>query len=587
MDSADEIGDVARAFDDVHTQAVNLATEQAEVRRSYSDSFINVSRRSQSLLERQLRLFEQLERDEEDPDQLATLFQLDHLATRMRRNNENLMVLSGADLARRFTQPTSPADLLRAAVSEIEHYPRVMVQPLPDVKIVGYAASDLVRLLAELLDNAANFSAPETQVTVSGHRHGDGSLDIEIVDHGIGMSHDDLAAVNQRLTSDDEIKLSTSRRMGLFVVGRLATRHGIRVELHPGTEEVGVRVAVSMGPELLVDAACVAPVVPRADDIMPNGRDAESMVEEFDWEAAEQDAATQRHPMRNGFHLLRSSTNGDPQTPRSDLLNTEEITLEPQRAPEHPNGATAPTPIFDDLASAWFQVSTSTPHSATRPAIRWPTPPASAARKGTFLSPPTGKFPSSQSARNGHGGQNRWSFNSDQARRRAEEVAAAEPSDYTSAGLPLRVPQANLVAGSADLAPEERARPPRDPNVARGRLASFQAGVKRGRHRQQLVSHNATPPTGAGPPPRDQNPRAKSGIETPEPPVDQETIDYTPAGLPRRTPKAALLPAMATEQAVKPRRDADLMRGRLASFQRGIHEGKHSLRDPHSADERR
>ncbi|PKW19807.1 nitrate- and nitrite sensing domain-containing protein [Saccharopolyspora spinosa] len=588
VESTDEIGEVARAFDDVHTQAVNLATEQAELRRSYSDSFVNVSRRSQSLLERQLRLFEQLERDEEDPDQLATLFQLDHLATRMRRNNENLMVLSGADPARRFSQPTSPADLIRAAVSEIEHYPRVIVQPLPDVKIVGYAASDLVRLLAELLDNAANFSAPETQVTVSGHRRGDGSLEVDIVDRGIGMSPDELNAVNQRLATDEEIKLSTSRRMGLFVVGRLASRHGIRAELRPGPEEVGVHVAVSLGPELLVDVASPAvpgPSLPFAGNgIVPDDRTADTLVEEFDWEAAEQDASSQRHLARNGIHLSRTPANGAPPALPGELSNTQEITPAPAQIAEKHNDETAPTPIFDDLATAWFQVPSQVSHTATRPAIRWPAPPADAESKGTVPPPMTGRFPSSQPTRNGHGGQSVWTFANDEARQRAEEVAAAEPADYTTAGLPLRVPRANLVAGSAGADHSERARPPRDPHVARGRLASFQAGVRRGRHRQQPARHNGTAPAGESPQAAPEPSTNGAAAAAPEPLIDQESVDYTTAGLPRRTPRAQLVPGTATDPAVTPRRDADLMRGRLASFQRGVREGKHSLRDAHSAD---
>lgn len=583
VESTDEIGEVARAFDDVHTQAVNLATEQAELRRSYSDSFVNVSRRSQSLLERQLRLFEQLERDEEDPDQLATLFQLDHLATRMRRNNENLMVLSGADPARRFSQPTSPADLIRAAVSEIEHYPRVIVQPLPDVKIVGYAASDLVRLLAELLDNAANFSAPETQVTVSGHRRDDGSLEVDIVDRGIGMSPDELTAVNQRLSTDEEIQLSTSRRMGLFVVGQLASRHGIRAELRPGPEAVGVHVAVSLGPELLVDVA--GPVLPgAANGIVPHDCTADTLVEEFDWAAAEQDASSQRHLVRNGFHLFRYPANGAPPAPPGELSNTQEITPASAQITEQHNDEPAPTPIFDILASAWFQVPSQTSHAATRPAIQWPAPPADVGRKGTFLPPVAGRFPSSQSARKSHGGQSVWTFANDEARRRAEEVAASEPADYTTAGLPLRVPQANLVAGSAGAEHSERARPPRDPHVARGRLTSFQAGVRRGRHRQQSAPHNSTAPAGTSPQEAPAPSTNNGAAAAPEPLIDQESVDYTTAGLPRRTPRAQLVPGTITDPAVKPRRDADLTRGRLASFQRGVREGKHSLRDAHSAD---
>ncbi|GAA0515865.1 hypothetical protein GCM10011581_47340 [Saccharopolyspora subtropica] len=560
VDTGDEIGDVARAFDAVHTQAVNLATEQAELRRSYRDSFVNVSRRSQSLLERQLRLFEQLERDEEDPDQLATLFQLDHLATRMRRNNENLMVLSGADLTRRFTQPTAPADLIRAAVSEIEHYPRVIVEPMPDTRIVGYAASDLVRLLSELLDNAANFSAPQTQVVVSGHRCGDGSLGIEIVDRGIGMTTDELTAANERLTTDGEIELSTSRRMGLFVVGRLAIRHGIHVELSPGPESVGLRASVTLGPELLLETEG-APPAPQ-----PNGtahgapRGDDTLVAEFDWEAAEQDAVSQRPLIHNGFHLLRPPAE---ERQQSDPFVTEEIDPEPRHHQSTRNGS-APTPASDNPASAWFQAAQPIPH----------TPPPQAMSMGTFLPQTAARFPSSPPAVAAKPMSNGWSFANDQARRRAEEVAAAEPSDFTSAGLPLRIPRAHLVAGSAAAEAGDRARRPRDPNVARGRLASFQAGLRRGRNRNQHASNN-TNPTG-GPASMDWNPHPH-GTELPD--FTQEPVDYTQAGLPRRTPRAQLVPGTPTEPAASPRRDADLMRGRLTSFQRGVREGKHSLRD--------
>ena len=252
IETSDEFGQVAGAFDQVQSQALRLASEQATLRRNYSDSFINVSRRSQSLLERQLRLFEQLEQDEEDPDQLATLFQLDHLATRMRRNNENQMVLSGSDLSRRFSQPAALADVLRAGVSEIEQCPRVTVQPAPDVRLVGYAASDLVRLTAELLDNAANFSSPESTVTVSSHQAPDGSLSVDILDRGIGMGAAELARANERLTGVEEMDPATSRRMGLFVAGRLAVRHGITARLHGGTEVEGVRAMLWLPAELVL-----------------------------------------------------------------------------------------------------------------------------------------------------------------------------------------------------------------------------------------------------------------------------------------------------------------------------------------------
>ncbi|WP_245959917.1 sensor histidine kinase [Prauserella flavalba] len=249
----DEIGQVAKAFDAVHSQALRLAVEQAGMRTGYASVFVNLSRRSQSLVQRQLQLIERLERDEEDADQLATLFQLDHLATRMRRNNENLMVLSGAEPGRRSGQPVSTTDVLRAAVSEIEQYQRVVVQPPPQVRVVGYAAGDLVRLVAELLDNATAFSAPETQVTVATRRQEDGSLSIDIMDRGIGMNEAEVMEANARLTEAGSVDLATSRRMGLFVVGRLAGRHGFGVALHGGKDIVGVRATVTVPAELVMD----------------------------------------------------------------------------------------------------------------------------------------------------------------------------------------------------------------------------------------------------------------------------------------------------------------------------------------------
>jgi signal transduction histidine kinase len=250
----DEIGEVARAFDAVHNQALRLAAEQAAMRTGYGSVFVNLSRRSQSLVQRQLQLIERLERDEEDADQLATLFQLDHLATRMRRNNENLMVLSGSEPTRRGGQPVTTTDVLRAAVSEIEQYQRVVVQPPPAAKIVGYAASDLMRLFAELLDNATAFSAPETSVTVATRLADDRSLLVDILDKGIGMNEAEVAEANIRLTEAASVDLATSRRMGLFVVGRLASRHRIEVVLHGGKEIVGVRATVTVPAELVMAA---------------------------------------------------------------------------------------------------------------------------------------------------------------------------------------------------------------------------------------------------------------------------------------------------------------------------------------------
>jgi signal transduction histidine kinase len=248
--SRDEVGQVARAFDAVHAEAVRLAAEQALLRGNVNAMFVNLSRRSQSLIQRQLALISDLENREADPDQLANLFKLDHLATRMRRNGENLLVLAGEEPGRRWTRPVPLVDVLRAAASEVEQYERVELGALPTTDIAGRAVNDLVHLLAELLENSTTFSSPHTKVRVTGHILPDGRALIEIHDNGIGLTGDDLADANQRLARPPVVDVSISRRMGLFVVGRLATRHGIRVQLRPG--EGGGTTALVMLPIELI-----------------------------------------------------------------------------------------------------------------------------------------------------------------------------------------------------------------------------------------------------------------------------------------------------------------------------------------------
>ncbi|MEU3249435.1 nitrate- and nitrite sensing domain-containing protein [Streptomyces sp. NPDC006997] len=231
--SRDEIGRVAAAFDDVHREAVRLAAEQALLRGNVNAMFTNLSRRSQGLIQRQLSLISELESREADPDQLASLFKLDHLATRMRRNGENLLVLAGEEPGRRWTRPVPLVDVLRAAASEVEQYERIELAAVPTTQVAGRVVNDLVHLLAELLENATSFSSPQTKVKVTGHALPDGRVLIEIHDTGIGLSPEDLAAINERLASPPTVDVSVSRRMGLFVVGRLSQRHGIRIQLRP------------------------------------------------------------------------------------------------------------------------------------------------------------------------------------------------------------------------------------------------------------------------------------------------------------------------------------------------------------------
>ncbi|MGW4652631.1 sensor histidine kinase [Kitasatospora sp. NPDC004289] len=235
----DEIGEVARAFDQVHQQAVSLAAEQALLRGNVNAIFTNLSRRSQSLIQRQLALITDLENNEADPDQLENLFKLDHLATRMRRNGENLLVLAGEEAGRRWNTPVPLVDVLRAAASEVEQYERVELAGIPEAEVIGAAVTDLVHLLAELLENATTFSSPQTRVLVNATRLPDGRVLVEIHDKGIGLTAEDFAEINEKLAEPPTVDATISRRMGLFVVGRLSQRHDIRVQLRPSGESAG------------------------------------------------------------------------------------------------------------------------------------------------------------------------------------------------------------------------------------------------------------------------------------------------------------------------------------------------------------
>ncbi|MEU1189733.1 nitrate- and nitrite sensing domain-containing protein [Streptomyces sp. NPDC005859] len=239
INTRDEIGEVARAFDQVHREAVRLAAEQALLRGNINAIFTNLSRRNQSLIEGQLTLITELENNEADPDQLENLFRLDHLATRMRRNGENLLVLAGEEPGRRWDQPVPLVDVLRAASSEVEQYERIELSGVPEAEIHGRAVTDLVHLLAELLENATTFSSPQTKVRVTATRLPDGRVMIEIHDKGIGLTAEDFADINHKLANPPTVDAAISQRMGLFVVGRLSDRHGIRVQLRPSGEQAG------------------------------------------------------------------------------------------------------------------------------------------------------------------------------------------------------------------------------------------------------------------------------------------------------------------------------------------------------------
>lgn len=230
-----EITSVAEAFTTVQRTAMQTAVGEAELRKGISRVFMNLAWRSQSLLHRQLKMLDAMEHRATDPDELENLFRLDHLTTRMRRHAEGLVILSGSPTVRGWNQPVPVDDLLRAALSEVEDYTRVDVitsSVSSAASLTGSVVTDVIHLTAELIENATVFSPPNTEVLVRSDIVGNG-LAIEVVDRGIGMATEELAATNHRLSNPPEFDLADSDRLGLFVVGRLADRHGIRVVLQP------------------------------------------------------------------------------------------------------------------------------------------------------------------------------------------------------------------------------------------------------------------------------------------------------------------------------------------------------------------
>jgi anti-sigma regulatory factor (Ser/Thr protein kinase) len=310
---------------------VRLAVgEQAEMRIQVSEMFMTLSRRSQSLVELQLSVIEDLEADEQDPQRLAELFQIDHIATRLRRNGENLQVLAGGRPVRRDVGAIATVELLRAATSEVKDYQRIALGNAPRGSVQSEAAADVVHILAELLENAIRSSPPEEQVVLTADRGADGGVLIEVVDIGLGMSREDLEAANARLAAGATVSPETTRRMGLFVVGRLAASHGITVRLRPTTTRTasaGVTASVHVpGVLILVDL-----------------------------------------PPRPGSLALSTTVNGTARHELEPQWPAEEPGPAPPAVPEH---SPLPTPIFDQMLSHWFADPPATP---PRPG-EWATP---------------------------------------------------------------------------------------------------------------------------------------------------------------------------------------------------------------------
>jgi signal transduction histidine kinase len=263
----DEVADVVDALNTVQERALELAVEQAVLRRNVSDSFVNLARRNQSLLDRQIEFITQLESREADADALSGLFRLDHLATRMRRNAESLLVLAGSPTPRKRTAPVRVGDVIRATLGEVEDYHRVVLEHVEPAVLHGPVASDLAHLMAELVENALTFSPPDEQVMILGRWAGRDAYRVTIVDQGLGMTPHEVAQANVRLAGSESLTVAPSRYLGQHVAGTLAARHGIRVRLEAGAFK-GVVATVDLA------APLVEPVTAEASLVLGAGGEA-------------------------------------------------------------------------------------------------------------------------------------------------------------------------------------------------------------------------------------------------------------------------------------------------------------------------
>ena len=638
VDSTDEIGEVARAFDQVHREALRLAANEAALRGNVNAMFVNLSRRSQSLVERQIRLIDDLEQGEQDADRLASLFQMDHLATRMRRNSENLLVLAGHDASRRWNQPVALVDVLRAAVSEIEQYERVTLNVQPGIAVRGHAVNDVVHLLAELAENATSFSSAETPVVVAGHLLSSGGVLLDITDQGVGMGAEEMAHANWRLDNPPVVDVAVSRRMGLFVVARLAARHGIRVRLRPATAG-GLTALVWLPDEVISHEADTGGPGMRRFELPASGI-----------------AGAGTPALVAGFNGTSSSTSAEDEinaarAPRFASLQADSASsstdtgLGPRRVPGaglHPGNVgwggaatTSPLPAFgSDAAEAELATAASghpndfqsEPHAPEEGAGNGLSPAAGLAGPavefgGTPQAPQTGtsvqpltlgqpRVIGGSGAASGQGaGSAAGSGSLVGASGRAsgsgfggvvippaEHVATenrlpifeAVESDWFRrgrVGVPAAAPAGaggfGGAAGSAELSG------PRDGlgGLGGADTSSRPAAVPTGYGDGGTVPSPAEtaggwPPQSDGGVPEPQVTWAASaadeGWDAAAAAADPATGGTTSAGLPKRVPQANLIPGTATPEPVMPApvRSAASTRERFASFQRGIREGR-------------
>jgi signal transduction histidine kinase len=422
VSSSDEIGEVARAFDQIQGEVLRLAANEAGLREKLNEMFVDLSCRSQSLAERQIRLIDELEQGEQETDRLAKLFKMDHIATRMRRYSQNLLVLAGHELPGRWNEPVTLVNVIRAAVSEIEEYERVSFRTQPGIAVSGPAVNDVVHLIAELAENATALSAADTPVDISGRTLASGGLLVEVTDQGVGMHPDEMAQANWRLDNPATTDITVYRNMGLFVVGRLAARHGIKVRLQPA--KTGGVAALVWLPDAIVVPQATAPGRPAGTDPDRGPAARNAPVRPPQPAPTVEDVPVRQRPALR----LRA-----PVREQAPALGPEAGPADERRLP-----------IYEAVESDWF-------------ANRHKQFGGAAAAEDSWASPV------------------------DKGWQAAQAVVEPSSSGVTTAGLPVRMPRANLVPGAISGPQPAVPAAARSAAAARDRLSGFQRGASQGR----------------------------------------------------------------------------------------------------------
>jgi signal transduction histidine kinase len=517
--SPDEIGDIARAFEQTRSRISQLGGGEAGLRSKIDAMYVNLSHRGQSLVERQMRLIDVLEQSERDQERRAILFRMNRIAARMHRDSQNLLVLAGHELSSSWNQPMMLINVIRAAISEIEEYERVSLHTLPDIAMSGPAVNDMVHLLAELIQNATSFSAVDMPVEVAGQLLTTGGVLISITDRGVGMSVQEISHANWSLENPPPVDVDVPKWIGLLVVSRLAARRGVRVRLQPA--ELGGLAALVWIPDELIarQDTVVRPEFtrPRSDGRRHGAH--EPTMDLRGVGAQRSMAATRvaeptasREEMRGTpFGRMLVSGKGPPPGPAGASAGSEPV---PQEVPvpaadaghirhdrqwatdasaQRGIGTAQPASPLEAPAAPAPQQTRSGDSSVVVPAA---VNPAEERRLPIFEAVESSWFNGARqapdSARTAVNAGGQWSSPADEGWRAAQTAESPAAGSPTEAGLPRRLPNANLVPGSVPGSQPAVAPPSRSAAVTRDRLAGFQRGVAEGR----AVASEAGKPAG-------------------------------------------------------------------------------------------